>query len=113
MKYIAVETLKQIIDDHADLTLIDVRSAEEYRISHIPQAHSLPLDVILNHPEVAISKVKEMTANKAVAYLVCLSDVRASVAWQRLVALGFHNIVVVKGGTKAWIASHYPVISNL
>lgn len=45
---ISVDDLKQKIDSGAKLEIIDVRSADDYKIDHIPGSTSVPIDEITN-----------------------------------------------------------------
>jgi len=44
--FIGVELVKQQFDTGRPPMLVDVRSAEEYAYAHLPQAVSIPLEVL-------------------------------------------------------------------
>ena len=69
------------------ITLLDVRSPQEYRRGHIRQARNLPLDRIGTYHG---SKVKTI-------YVICQSGMRSKRASQQLRKMGY-DAINVKGG---------------
>jgi rhodanese-related sulfurtransferase len=112
MKHITVTELKQRLENEPDLTIIDVRSLDEYRMAHIPQAKSLPLDIILDHSDRCSEEIKPFIRTGETLYVVCLSDRRSVMACQRLAEIGFNNTCFIEGGTKAWISAGFPTVSE-
>ena len=55
---IAKEELKALLDDQADILVIDVRSKQEYALGHIPDAISMvyPDEIRSRHQELPIDK---------------------------------------------------------
>ena len=105
MKTISPVHLQQLLDSHADVTLIDVRTPVEFAGVHVPQAHNVPLDRF--DPE-ALLAGSRLTKDQPI-YLLCQSGGRASKAADRLAQKGLANAVVVEGGTLAWIGAGLPV----
>lgn len=113
MKQISANELYECLKQDLDLVLIDVRSLDEYRMAHISKAYSLPLDVILNDSHRAVEELKHiLNGKKRTVYVVCLSDLRSCRACQELLKLGIHDTCFIRGGTKAWIAAGYPIVSG-
>lgn len=112
MKYITVEELKKSLEKQPDLPLIDVRSPEEYRVGHIPEAKSLPLDTILDDPFRSLKEIESFLKNEDTLYVVCLSDRRSFIACQKLAEVELYNTCFVKGGTHAWMLEGFPVVSE-
>jgi rhodanese-related sulfurtransferase len=83
---------------------IDVRSPSEYATGHIPGAMNIPLEQI------------DLRANDLVkdepVVLVCKSGTRARMAATRLAPCA-GDMVVLEGGTDAWIAAGYPVVASV
>ncbi len=85
--------------------LIDVRTVPEFDQVHARGAQCQPLDALdpaaiwnqRRHPEAPL-------------LLICKSGMRAQKAADRFIAAGCGNIVVVEGGTDAWLAAGLPVI---
>ena len=77
--------------------VVDVREPREYRQGHIPEALLIPLPNILGGPD-------GLPHNRAII-LVCRSGRRSVRAAAHLVAQGFMNISILKGGMHAWEAA--------
>lgn len=84
-----------------DLTLIDVRSADEYgRDGHIAGSRLMPLQT-LN------SRMGELENDKPIV-CVCRSGARSQVACEALAAQGFTNVINLSGGMMMWRLSGLP-----
>ncbi len=73
------------------VTLIDVRTAQEYRSGHIQEAKNLPLNQIVNYSG---PKTKPV-------YVICQSGMRSKRACAILNDKGYQTINV-KGGMSQW-----------
>lgn len=84
--------------------LIDVRTPAEYQEVHVDFARNVPLDrlnptdVLAGHP------------TSEPLFVICRSGSRAAKACEAIRAAGFHHVVNVEGGTKAWDEAGLPVI---
>jgi rhodanese-related sulfurtransferase len=85
--------------------LVDVRTPAEFGEVHAPGAQLVPLDV-LDRPAVEAAR----GANTGPVYLLCASGIRATKAAEKLRNAGLDEVVVVEGGTNAWVAAGLPVI---
>ena len=85
--------------------LIDVRQPAEFASVHAAGSRLVPLD----HLDPA-AVMADRLAPAEPLYLICKSGTRSSQARQRFAAAGFHDTVVVVGGTDAWLASGAPVV---
>jgi phage shock protein E len=75
----------------SDALWIDVRTAEEYAASHVPDAVNIPYEEITG-------RIEEVTTDKnALIYLYCRSGRRSGIARDALVKAGFSNVVNVGG----------------
>lgn len=86
--------------------LIDVRSPEEYAEDHIGQSLLVPLTDI--EADFGIKRIRAITQASAKSnqpqptlVLYCTSGMRSVKAYQQLKNTGL-NLVVLKGGIKAW-----------
>lgn len=86
---------KQRLISGNPISLLDVRTPEEYREVHIPHSISLPLDQIKS----GISK--KVTDKNAEIIVYCLSGMRAASACRELAAMGYTNVSNM-GGIQAW-----------
>ena len=96
---ISVQQLKQLIDSKdSNYLLLDVRTSEEFKLSHIPGATLLPVDRL--DKAVFVDKVKSLlNGRKLIAY--CTSGHRSTQALAELKHAGI-NGTQVTGGIKAW-----------
>lgn len=96
---ITVEELSKLIETDNSLQLIDVRSPGEYAAGHVPRAMNIPL-------EQADTRIDDL-GDGPVAIL-CHRGNRANMACEML--RDHHpNLLVVEGGTQAWIQAGNPV----
>ncbi|GAB4097988.1 rhodanese-like domain-containing protein [Sinomonas halotolerans] len=98
------ETLRQWIDAHEDLIVIDVRSAAEFETMHIRGSYNVPLPLLSEHTE----DLAERLGKRVV--LVCQSGVRAEQARQRLSGSGVDSAAVLEGGVPAFAAAGGDVV---
>jgi rhodanese-related sulfurtransferase len=95
MQAVTVKELQQLLQQQADIQLIDVREPEEHADFNIGGT-LIPLGEILQ-------KANAIAKNKPVM-LYCRKGIRSQVAIQRLLAkYPYTNLYNVTGGTNAWI----------
>ncbi len=86
--------LKQMMDQHREFVLVDVREPHEYQICKIPGSKLIPLgDVPRRMNELS-------TADDIVVH--CRSGARSAKAVETLMKAGFRRIHNLKGGILAW-----------
>ena len=86
--------------------VIDVNKADVYANSHIPKAINIPLENIDDDN-------KELSKHKAkTVILTCQSGGRSQSAAKKLVAMGFDNVNILRGGLMAWTKENLPVSSS-
>ena len=103
IKTIDVHELKNRMDAHPNLCLIDIRELEEWQVLHIPDALHIPQNDISSRIE---SKISDKTHP---IYLHCRSGVRSLYAAQCLMDLGYKHVFSVDGGIVEWAMFGYPV----
>jgi rhodanese-related sulfurtransferase len=84
--------------------LLDVRTPAEFAAAHVPGARLVPLDELD-----CAAYLKQRGANDRPVYVLCQSGGRARRAIEKFQRAGFHNCVLVEGGTQAWIDAGLPV----
>ncbi|EIE98383.1 rhodanese-like domain-containing protein [Saccharomonospora glauca] len=99
-------TLKQRIAEGDELTIIDVRTPAEFRSTHIPGSHNIPLQLLSENTR----DLAERLGGNVV--LVCQSGARAAQAQQRLTAVGFDNADVLTGGVSAFESAGGDVVRS-
>jgi rhodanese-related sulfurtransferase len=82
-------------------TLVDVRSAAEFRGSHPKGARSLPPGLIKGD-DTGLARDDELL-------VICLSGHRSPRQAKRLAGMGFTNVTNVHGGLMAWKKAGLPV----
>ncbi|WP_416416700.1 rhodanese-like domain-containing protein [Paenarthrobacter aromaticivorans] len=97
-KTISVAQAKELLTDGA--TLLDVRSAQEWRTGRAPQAKHIPLDRLQTNTS-GIQKTGPVIA-------ICASGVRSASAARLLAAKGY-DAYSVRGGMAAWRQAGEPV----
>src|SRR6266851_4230937 len=89
-----VEELKQRLDRHEQVFILDVRNPEEYQICRIPGSTLIPLPDLPNRlPE--LDPDREMVVH-------CKSGMRSAKAVAFLQQQGFRKLKNLKGGILAW-----------
>lgn len=82
-------------------TLVDVREQAEFAGGRVSGAKLVPLrEIERRHTELDHTHT---------VYVMCRSGRRSSEAQQRLRALGFQNVVNVRGGIEAWKSEDLPL----
>lgn len=97
-KTIGVPEARPLLD--AEAVLIDVRSQQEWRTGHAPQARHLPLDRLQN------GTAGLQSARPVIA--MCASGVRSASAARLLAGQGY-EAYSLRGGMGAWRQSGQPV----
>lgn len=94
-KKLTPEDAKKRMEENSDLIIVDVRSQEEYDEGHIGNAIVIPVGTIGD-------KDPEMLPDKDAEILVyCRSGVRSKQAAEKLLELGYTNIIDI-GGIIDW-----------
>ena len=95
---ISVRQLKNMIDDHEDFVLIDVREEYEWDICKIEGAKLIPMSQIMNHN---IGILENIEKGKKIV-LHCHTGARSAAVLQILKNKGFKNLKNLVGGIDAW-----------
>lgn len=82
---ITVQEAKEKIDA-GDVTIVDVRTAEEYQESHIENA------ILIPNESIGSQKPEQLPDTEAVILVYCRSGRRSKEASEKLVELGYKNI---------------------
>ena len=99
---VSVADAKALLDKGGYIFL-DVRTAKEFKMGHIPGAVSLARGLL----EFKIAKkVPDKNAN---IIICCKSGGRGSLATCTLCKMGYKNVKNMDGGWKAWTKAGYPI----
>jgi rhodanese-related sulfurtransferase len=102
VEQISPADLRRMIEERADLQVLDVRRTAEYAAGHAPRASNTPLGPRLRE------EAEQLDSARPVA-VICAGGYRSSAATSILRPLGFRRLYNVEGGTSAWLAAGYPV----
>ena len=103
--WIEVEDLAKELPSGRPVTVIDVRSPSDFNgaLGHIREARNVPLAEMTDRlPEL-------MAFRDEPVVLVCRTHKMSSSAAEKLVAAGFTNLRVLRGGMVSWNEHHLPV----
>lgn len=92
---ITMDEAKGIFEQTGDYIILDVRTFEEYNDGHIPGAICIPNENIGSEP------LEELPDKDQLIYVYCRSGNRSKKAAQKLVDMGYTNIVEF-GGIINW-----------
>ena len=102
------EQLHRQIEDGAALTVLDVRSADEFTgaLGHIPDALNIPLGELDRRLADLRSRPGQTIA------VVCRTEKRSVSAQATLRAAGFGNVSVLRGGMERWNALRFNAVRD-
>ena len=95
--YLIISTDEAIVmmEEEKDYIILDVRTKEEFASGHIPGAINIPNETIGN------SEIPELPDKDRLILVYCRSGNRSKQASEKLVTLGYTNIVEF-GGINSW-----------
>lgn len=94
-KKVSAEEAAGIMKSQQGYIILDVRTPEEYKGGHIPKAINVPNETIQKEPPKALPNKEQLIL------VYCRSGRRSKDAAQKLVAMGYKNIVDF-GGIMDW-----------
>lgn len=101
-KSININELATLIKAHEPIQLVDVRSPGEYAAGHVPQAINIPLEQLE-------ARFADLTEGQVA--VLCQSGTRAGMACE-LLNRHHDGLLLVQGGTQAWIDAGKPIVST-
>jgi rhodanese-related sulfurtransferase len=108
--FITPEDLRHMLDDGSEIALLDVREEGVYsRDGHILLASNLPL----SHLEM---RAPALLPRKSVRLVVCDTDEGETLAQRaatRLHDIGYTNVHILHGGTRAWTAAGFRLYTGV
>ena len=87
------------------LTIIDARSRDDFNVSHISGAISLPVEELVERSMMNIELARDI-------YVYSSTDEQSAAAAEQLRNAGFTNVSEIRGGVSAWKASGFPIEGN-
>jgi rhodanese-related sulfurtransferase len=103
VELITAEELKKLIDEGADIMVVDTQDEGIYPIKHIKGAINFPWAPVIREP-INLPRVKLL-----IVYCGCAGEEASkSVARQLMSNWGFKQIKVLDGGFSRWLRLGYP-----
>jgi len=102
---LAVADLKQKLDNHENVLVLDVRTAKDFvgEQGHIPSAINIPLEELADRISELDDHIELPIA------IVCRTDQRSIKAARMLNRQGYADIHIVHGGMTDWHVHKYPI----
>ena len=94
-KQISMAEAIEIMDSEEGYVILDVRTAEEFQEKHIPGGINVP------NEEIGTDSIEELPDKEQLILVYCRSGNRSKQASEKLVDLGYTNIVEF-GGINDW-----------
>ena len=104
IKELNLQEAENLINNDDNLTVIDVRTPQEYATGHLPQSINLDL-----RSQTFNEELGKLDKNKA--YLVyCQSGNRSQKALDTMKELGFKEVYNLSGGITQWGVNSLPIV---
>jgi len=103
---VSTETAKLLFDK--EYLFLDVRSLNDYRMGHIPDAHHLSVRSDFDEQKLSMIVKKDQPV---VMYCNGISCLGSSIAIEKAVEWGWTNIFYYREGIKDWNLKGYPVFA--
>lgn len=103
----SAEEVQEAILAEENMTILDVRTPEEFSRSHIKNSINLPIDDLRYQITSLIPDKKQKI------YVYCFSGSRSVYAVELMVKLGYTNVFDMANGLLAWRAKQYPLESSM
>lgn len=97
IKEINAPQLAELLDQKADIQVVDIRQPAEVTSGTVPGAEMMPMHTIP-------LRIQEIKQDKPVV-LVCRSGARSAQACMFLAQNGFENVYNLRGGMMGWAGS--------
>lgn len=94
-RQVDMDTALEMMKENTDYSILDVRTKEEYREKHIPNAINVP------NEEIGKEDIPELADKDQLIFVYCRSGNRSKQASEKLAGLGYTNIVEF-GGIQDW-----------
>jgi len=109
---ISVEELKKMIDENADIVVLDTRDGGSYGAGHIKGAINIHYDVTSDPMQRQMMLIAMPMDKIIVTYCDCTDDANSAQVVQELYDLGyeFEYLRVLSGGSLRWVELKYPLV---
>ena len=111
---ISAEELDEMIEDHADLLIVDAREPHESARGHIPGSLLVPRDTLEAAADASGRNRIDRLCHARAGTVVLYSDrgERSALAADTLQHMGYASVYSLAGGIERWKAAGLPVITD-
>jgi rhodanese-related sulfurtransferase len=101
---LSVEEFDELIENHEDLVILDLRSRTDFTQGHIPGAHHVPAQ------QVTRAALATYAQRSVVVYAE--DDQRSAAATATLRGWGWDKVYALAGGVDAWRAAGFALVTE-
>ncbi|GAB4514172.1 MAG: rhodanese-like domain-containing protein [Sulfuricaulis sp.] len=114
VREISVEEFDEMIENHEDLLIVDVRETGEFQRGHIPGALLLPHDMREGAVDDAMRlQIEQLFGGRHKTFVLCSQDgSRSAVMAHKLQQMGFEKIYSLAGGVDRWQAQGFALVTE-
>jgi rhodanese-related sulfurtransferase len=103
VKSIKPEELKRLMENKADIVVVDNQPKGAYDMEHIPGAVNFPWAMQIKGPV-------NLPRNKLlILYCACSHEEDSTDVANQLMEFGYHNVKLLEGGWLRWVELGYPI----
>ncbi len=114
IREIGIEEFDEMIENHDELLIVDVREAEEFRRGHIPGALLIPRGILEsaadNNCKLGMDRLRN--ARRQTIVLCCQNGARSALAADSLQQMGFDKVYNLAGGIDLWEAEGLALVKD-
>ena len=103
---VSAKEFKKVIESDEKFILLDVRSGAEFIAAHLPGA----LNVERGRIEWIVPNIIKKTDRRI--YVYCQDGRRSAFATERLLEMGYANVIHIADGFKGWVTNGYQVYNT-
>lgn len=111
---IDAEELDEMVENHEDMLVVDVREPDEFALGHIPGALNIPRGLLEGAADPSYKHRIDVLcdARERAVILYCQTGGRSAMAADTLTQMGFAKAWNLAGGIELWDAEGLPVIKD-
>ena len=107
LPHITAIEFKKIKDRGEKFILLDVREKDEYNAAHLPGAINISLNSLQQE---ILNRIPDTDFR---IYVYCMVGVRSAIAAQKLINLGYTDVINISDSFKGWGEAGFPVYNQL
>ena len=114
IRELKADELDEMIEDHTDVLIVDVREPQEFAQGHIPGALNVPRGTLEGAADQGYKhRVQTLCdAQTRDVVLYCATGGRSAMAAKTLQEMGFTRATSLAGGIEMWAAEGLPVVRD-